>query len=273
MADGQAVCPSCGMAAIPGAVPAPQTQVPTPASPPQLSPDGQWMWNGTQWVPAAAPPPPPPPPAAAGYLMPGGGYPMGGAPYPGQVANSGTNGLSIASLVLGILWLWGVGSILAIVFGHVGKKQIREQGQGGNGLATAGLVLGYLGVAGAVFFILVVAGAVSTFNSEVSKNEAPQVRADMRNAATAEESFLTDNDVYTANVSDLTAEGYVKGFGTEIALSTDGNAGYCIVGSFQGEGDWYLYDSQNISLFSNSYGSLSEAEGLCSVGSSFSAPE
>jgi hypothetical protein len=194
--------------------------------------------------------------------------------YPGQPATSGTNGLAIASLVLGILWLWGVGSILAVVFGHVGKKQIRERGQGGNGLATAGLVLGYLGIAGAIFFILIVAGAISTFNSEVNKSEAAQVKADMRNAATAEESFLTDTNRYTTSVGDLRTEGYAPEFGTELALATDGNTTYCIVGSFNGEHDWYIYDSAAGGLSSSTFGSLSDAEAVCTVASSgFSAPE
>jgi len=34
--------------------------------------------------------------------------------------------------------------ILAIVFGYMAKKQIRERGEGGSGLAKAGLILGYI---------------------------------------------------------------------------------------------------------------------------------
>jgi hypothetical protein len=33
---------------------------------------------------------------------------------------------------------------LAIIFGHIGKRQIARTGEAGAGLATAGLVLGYL---------------------------------------------------------------------------------------------------------------------------------
>jgi hypothetical protein len=59
-----------------------------------------------------------------------------------------TNGMAIASLVLGTLWLYWIGSVLAVVFGHVGLRQIkRDPYQGGRGMAVAGLVLGYLGVA------------------------------------------------------------------------------------------------------------------------------
>lgn len=71
---------------------------------------------------------------------------------------SSTNGMAIASMVLGILWLYWVGSILALVFGYVAKKQIRESmgRQGGDGMATAGIVLGWIGV-GVVAVIIVIA--------------------------------------------------------------------------------------------------------------------
>jgi hypothetical protein len=54
----------------------------------------------------------------------------------------GTNGFAIASLVLGILWVYWVGSILALVFGFVALSQIKQRGEGGRGLAIAGIVLG-----------------------------------------------------------------------------------------------------------------------------------
>lgn len=57
------------------------------------------------------------------------------------------NGLAIASLVLGILWLWWIGSLLALVFAYTARQQIRENNQSGDGLAVAGLVLGWIGAA------------------------------------------------------------------------------------------------------------------------------
>jgi len=62
---------------------------------------------------------------------------------------SQTSTLAIVSLVAGILgWLILplIGSLIAIVTGHMAKSRIRESmGQlTGDGLATAGLVLGYL---------------------------------------------------------------------------------------------------------------------------------
>jgi hypothetical protein len=62
--------------------------------------------------------------------------------------------MSIASLVLGILWIWGVGSILALIFGYVGLRQIRERDENGRGMAIAGVVLGWVGVAGMILIIV-----------------------------------------------------------------------------------------------------------------------
>jgi threonine/homoserine/homoserine lactone efflux protein len=58
-----------------------------------------------------------------------------------------TNGLAIASLVVSLVWMWWIGSVLAIVFGHVALSQIHRSGgaQSGRGLAIAGLALGYFG--------------------------------------------------------------------------------------------------------------------------------
>ncbi len=59
-----------------------------------------------------------------------------------------TNGFAVASLVLGIVWLWWLGSILALVFGYIGKSQIdaSPQTESGRGMAIAGIVLGWVGV-------------------------------------------------------------------------------------------------------------------------------
>ncbi|TFV87987.1 DUF4190 domain-containing protein [Blastococcus sp. CT_GayMR16] len=105
---------------------APAGQIPAPYGgyqAPQATPYGQQF----------QPPPPP------GYVQPYGyGYPY--------VPPQRTNGLAIASMVLGILWLYWIGSILALVFGYIARNQIRERGEAGGGMATAGIVLGWIGV-------------------------------------------------------------------------------------------------------------------------------
>jgi len=82
-------------------------------------------------------------------------------PY-GYAPPAKTNGMAIASLVLGIVWLYGVGSILALIFGYNAKKQIEQSGgsQTGRGMATAGIVLGWIG-AGTLAIVIVGAVAAS----------------------------------------------------------------------------------------------------------------
>jgi hypothetical protein len=81
------------------------------------------------------------------------------APPPAPVfvrTSAPTNGFAIASLVTGILWMWWLGSVLAVVFGHIALRQIAASGgrQGGRGIAVAGVVLGYLGLLTLSFVLL-----------------------------------------------------------------------------------------------------------------------
>ncbi|GEN81140.1 hypothetical protein AFE02nite_28740 [Actinotalea fermentans] len=99
--------------------------------------------------------------AQPGYYAPAtyaaGGYSPGPYGYP---APTTTNGLAVASLVLGLVGLFLIpilASIAAVITGHIARKQVRERGEGGDGLAVGGLVTGYLG---AVIWIGILAFAV-----------------------------------------------------------------------------------------------------------------
>jgi hypothetical protein len=84
----------------------------------------------------------------------------------------GTNGMAVASFVLSILWIWGLGSLLAVIFGVIGRRQTSESGQGGSGLATAGLIIGIVGLVGAVLLtilIIVAAGHTSAYQACVNQ--------------------------------------------------------------------------------------------------------
>ncbi|WP_162250918.1 DUF4190 domain-containing protein [Nocardioides sp. Root140] len=109
-----------------------------PGSDPPSPPDPQAGWGTTPSGPQGAPPYPP---------MYGGGYPppYGYQPFPPPRS---TNGLAIASLVLGILWIYWLGSVLALIFGYIARSQIKESGgrQDGEGMALAGIILGWIGV-------------------------------------------------------------------------------------------------------------------------------
>lgn len=59
------------------------------------------------------------------------------------------DGLAVAAMVLGIIWVYWIGSILAVIFAAVAIKRInRSNGwRTGKGMAIAGLVLGLIGCA------------------------------------------------------------------------------------------------------------------------------
>ncbi|MGN6472569.1 MAG: DUF4190 domain-containing protein [Mycobacteriales bacterium] len=103
-----------------------------------------------------APPPPGYPPA--GY-PPAGYPPQYGYGYGPPPQRPGTNGMAIASMVLGILWIYWIGSILALIFGYIARRQIRERGEGGGGMAIAGIVLGWIGVGALVLVVIVLVAA------------------------------------------------------------------------------------------------------------------
>jgi hypothetical protein len=137
-------------------------------------PGGPSTWSPPPESPAHAQ-------AASGlpaYGQQSDGAPPYGAPAYGQYGQSRprhTNGFAIASLVLGILGILGdflfgvgiVGSVLALIFGYVGRSQIRERGDSGGGMAIAGIVLGWIAVALFILFILlfVVVGITLTSKS------------------------------------------------------------------------------------------------------------
>jgi hypothetical protein len=95
--------------------------------------------------------------------MPPSYMPVTGGPEPGR----GTNGLAIAALVLGILWLCAIGSILAIVFGFIALSQIKRSGQGGRGMAIAGVVLGIVGILATAVTTIAVRSGVE----EIAENQ------------------------------------------------------------------------------------------------------
>ena len=152
----------------------PGDATPSPPTPTPAIPDG----TGPLSVPLPGPDaggvspgygPPPgggafgPPPDGPGYppmVDAGYGYPPGGAPY-GYLATPKTNGLAIASLVCSFFfWLYGIGAVLAIVFGFIARSQIKRSAgmQRGGGMALAGIIIGFAGIViGVVLAVIIVA--------------------------------------------------------------------------------------------------------------------
>ncbi len=151
---------------------APDTMPPVePGYGPPSGPPGYPPGVDTGFGPSPGPGYPPPgapgygpAPVAPGYappMDPGYGYPPGGPLY-GYVPVQKTNGLAVASLVCSLVWLGGLGSILAIVFGFVARSQIKrsEGNVQGNGLAVAGIIIGFVGLVAVIFFTIAVIALV-----------------------------------------------------------------------------------------------------------------
>lgn len=73
------------------------------------------------------------------------------AVQPAYSAGPKTNGLAIATFVLGILGF----AIIPVILGHISLSQINRTGDGGKVFAIIGLVLGYLGILGWIIFAIV----------------------------------------------------------------------------------------------------------------------
>lgn len=119
-----------------------------------------------------------------------------------------TNGLAVASLVLGILWIFWIGSILALGFGYIGKRQIdRSRGrQQGRGLAIAGITLGWVGV-GTLLVVLTL--------SLLGSFQMPQMPGPMMGGRGAADAFASNGEriYFTASSRSGEAITYEEGPG------------------------------------------------------------
>ena len=137
-----------------------------PADPPVAQPYEQSYEQPYSGTPAS-------PAGYAGYGVPASppGYPPGyqyGYGGPVVAAGPGTNGLSIAAMVISIvgavgLICYGVGGFIGIVgaiMGHVAKRQIAERGEGGRGMALAGIIVGWIST---VLAVIVLGAIIALF--------------------------------------------------------------------------------------------------------------
>ncbi|WP_420791417.1 DUF4190 domain-containing protein [Actinomycetospora lutea] len=103
--------------------------------------DGGWQSRPQQPPPKYSPPPNYPP--QRHYV-----YAQNYAPW---------NGLAIVSFIAALCWFFWIGSLVAIVCGHIAYNATRDlRTARGNGLALTGLIFGYLQIAVAVLLIVAV---------------------------------------------------------------------------------------------------------------------
>jgi hypothetical protein len=85
------------------------------------------------------------------------------------------SGLAIGSLICGLFWMYGLGSVAALILGYLALREIRRNPLQieGKGMAIAGLVLGWLGVAG---LALIIALGVYLWKAEKNQPAEPRTR-------------------------------------------------------------------------------------------------
>lgn len=145
--------------------------------------------------PGGTPPPIPPNPPQGPPPMPGGPT---GYPQQSPVQAKKTNGLAVASMVMGILGCCWILSIPAIITGFIARGKAKELGGVGAGQALAGIVLGIawgiLGIIGTILFIFVGTFdfTVSSEGSSFSNRESSVARSDFEISDTR--IIVTDTD-------------------------------------------------------------------------------
>jgi hypothetical protein len=204
-------------------------------TPPQYSPDGQWWWDGTQWVPAAqAPQAPVPPIVPQEPVAPA--YPQ--QPYPAYqpVPAQKSDGKAVGSLIASVLWVCGLGSVVGVVLGHVSRGQAKRQGREPSGLAMAGLVLGYLGLVGTIAITLVVVAFRDPIVHTAKRD------AELQSASEAQQSFHRATGHYSTSVEELRAYGYDDFDGkVDVVVIRATATDYCMTTRLLGH-DFYVSD-------------------------------
>jgi hypothetical protein len=134
-----------GAQSYPPPVPAP------PYEPPVYQPPAD-----TQVVPAYAP-------VQSSWPAPYPTYPAYPAYDPRTIQATSKNGWGVASLILSIaglsvLFAMFVGSILGVIFGHMGLNAVKQGTANNRGLALGGVIVGYIGLGVSLVFWIGVIG-------------------------------------------------------------------------------------------------------------------
>jgi hypothetical protein len=218
------------------------------SAPPQMSPDGQWWWDGSQWLPAHAGSGQPS--AAVATVLPdkadGGGIQLSSTQAGDDVR---TDRLPIASFALGLLWLGGLGSVAAVVLGHLTRARSKHRGGRPRDLGLVGLTLGYVGIAASL--ILLTFG-VPSFSQAQTAQQGIAVNEALYKAAFAQSQYLDQHGTYaggSVGLYALAVEGYARNSNVTIDIVSASDDDFCMSGQYDG-GDvtYYVRAPVNITL-------------------------
>ena len=170
------------------------------------------------------------------------------APWHSSPAAPGTNSKAVASLVLGIVWLGGLGSLLALILGYIARREVNDArgSQTGSGLAVAGIVLGWVGMAGLAAIVVILLFASATMSAQAENAADAVVQSELRNAALAQEVHFTSYGTYATGMDELAEWGFIPSGGVDLQIVAE-SAGYCLQADSE-TGRVYSYDSASAKL-------------------------
>jgi type IV pilus assembly protein PilA len=120
-------------------------------------------------------------------------------------------------------------------------RKAQEEGEGGFTLIELLVVIIIIGILAAI--------AIPVFLNQRQKGYDAQAKSDVRNMATAEETYLTDNPTgYTSSVPALVLEGFKSSANTNTPNAiAHTDVSYCLSEISQSGKTWYLSSASSVS--------------------------
>ncbi len=108
--------------------------------------------------------------------------------------------------------------------------------------------------------------AIPVFLNQRKKGWDSQAKSDLRNAATAEETYLGDSSTYTSTTTQLVDNGFKQTSGVKFGVVADAGKGYCAVAKSKSD-KYFVYDSTAGGLApgagADSYATIGWPTGTC----------
>ena len=102
-------------------------------------------------------------------------------------------------------------------------RKAMDEREGGFTLIELLVVIIIIGILAAI--------AIPTFLNQRKKGYDAQAKSDLRNAATAEETVITDGANYTTVLATLTTAGFKPSQNVSLTGAVSGQTSYCLVGN------------------------------------------
>ena len=136
-------------------------------------------------------------------------------------------------------------------------RKAREEREGGFTLIELLVVIIIIGILAAI--------AIPVFLNQRKKGYDAQAKSDLRNAATAEETVITDGASDTTTLATLTTAGFKPSNNVSLLGAVNGAVAFCLVGRNSNSSNYFLYNSGNGGLSTTVYATAAAAEADCTA--------